>query len=58
MRQSEEEPGCQAPAPALAACHHHPGMRVLQYEQFGHVILDILHGLTYENTGHKATTYR
>ena len=31
---------------------------MLQCEQFGHVILGILHRLTYENTGHKATTYR
>ena len=31
---------------------------VLQCRLFGHVVLDIFMGLTYEKSGHKASTYR
>ena len=31
---------------------------LLQCRLFGHVVLGILHGLTYEKSGHKAHTYR
>ena len=56
-------PHCR-PRVGSHSCHMHRARDLretrilLQCRLFGHVVLGILHGLTYEKSGHKAHTYR